>query len=369
MSDKDVLKGNIWRYYYGRRINVLGGAQNIHDKIFGEAHSISKYGTYEAQILTEFFREYKRIAQQNKKNLTFGDRFFLDIFGSQISIPNLDFTLGGNASDKTTSGGGFQFEAEIQSLLDKNFNKLEKESTTGSAMATSSLYIGTVPNDKNIEEFFKEIVGEKAKEIKENAGAVLVEEINKNETGTKNVYLTAAAARFGKVDIMGTGNEELVNIEIVSQPKDNTKLSLLFNLLANATFSVKSYTSKSTVHLGDTTGLKAIPAVAEWVGTPWARGAALYYLHHNTKGSDPNIKAEQKETEKELYQHYNHMKKVYELTGLGLEYEDLGKLNVDFLLVNRAREENIIVYSVKDLIENMKNNNRYSYRLVEALYV
>lgn len=368
MNNSETLKGNIWRYYYGRRINVLGGAQNIHDKIFGNTRSISKYGTNEAQILTEFFREYKKISQQNKKNLTFGDRFFLEIFGSQISLPLLDFSLGGNASDKETSGGGFQFEAEIQSLLDKNFNKIENSATTGSAMATSTLFLGTAPQDKDLDEFFKEIVGEKAKEIKENAGAILIEEINKEEAGTKNIYLTAASARFGKIDIMGSGDENLVNIEIVSQPKDATKLSLLFNLLANATFSVKSYTSKTTVHLGDTKGLKSIPAVAEWVGTPWARGAALYYLHHQTKGSDPRIKSEQKETERELYQHYTHMKKVYELTGLGLSYEDLGQLNVDFLLVNRARGEEITVYSVRDLIENMKNNKRYSYSLVESLY-
>lgn len=363
----DVLKGNIWRYYYGKRINVLGGAQNIHDKIFGESHSISNYGTQEAKILTEFFREYKKIMSQNNKNLSFGDRFFLEIFGSKISLPGLDFSLGGNASDKKTSGGGFQFEKEIQSLLDKNFNKLETENTTGSAMAASTLYIGTVPNDKDIEEFFKEIVGEKAKDIKEKAGAILIEEINKNEAGTKNVYLTAAAARFGKVDVMGTGDESQLNIEIVSKPKDSAKLSLLFNLLANATFSIKSYTSKSTVHLGDTKGVKAIPAVAEWVGTPWARGAALYYLHHQGQGTDKQIKPEQKETEKELYQHYGHMRKVYELTGLGLNYGDLGQLNVDFLLVNRARGEDIVVYSVRDLIENMKNN-RYSYNITSALY-
>lgn len=62
------------------------------------------------------------------------------------------------------------------------------------------------------------------------------------------------------------------------------------------------------------------------------------------------------------------MKKVFELTGIGLKYGDLVDLNVDFLLVNRARGSDITCYSVRDLVTNMKNGNRYSFATVKKMY-
>ena len=256
----DAFEGNIWRYYYKKRMNILKGTQDIHDKIFNETSSWSSYGIEDATLLTAFFREYKKVVKEDKaKNGSIADKYFLNLFGSQIKVPGLDFSLGGNASNKETAGGGFLFEAELQALLDKAFQK-DTDKVAGSSTTTSTLYLGKTSVDKDSEAFFKELLGEKAKEIQEAIGANFIEVIEEDDEKTKNVYLKTAAARAGKIDVAGKGEESL-NIEITIEGKNTQKIERIMRILSNATFSVKSYTSKSAVHLGDTKGYKAIPAV------------------------------------------------------------------------------------------------------------
>lgn len=61
------------------------------------------------------------------------------------------------------------------------------------------------------------------------------------------------------------------------------------------------------------------------------------------------------------------MRSVYELTGLGLKYDDLQDLtSVDFLLVNRASRtdmNSIHVYSTQELIKNFANSDKYEFSL------
>lgn len=362
-------KSQIWRTYYKKRMNILGGAKNIHDAIFGSGkENISKYGQAEAELLTDFFRQYKKVATAAKRqDITIGDQIFLQLGQTTIRLPALNFALGGNASNLETAQGGNLFEKEIQNLLNKSFDK-EKDSSAGTDTATSILKLGSTNLKTKPEDFLKEIAGKRAAEIINQIGISFVELLNEEEKGTKNVYLKTSGRRAGKTDAAGTGDKNDINITLETEDLSGGKLDKVLDVLSKANFSIKSYTSDNTIELGSTNDYKAVSAIGEWVGTDWSRGAALYYLHHPIKGEDKRISTYQEDSRDELYKHYDHMKKVFELTGLGLTYKDMSNLNVDFLLVNRARGEDIICYSVKDLISSMKNGTRYSFSEVANKY-
>lgn len=347
----------IWRYYWTKKIPVLTGAKNIHNRLFEENLSISKYGEKEAELLTKFFTQYKQ-AMKNKNNII-ENTLLTQILGSQVRIPELDFTKGGNAS--VGDSGGIQFEKEIQFLLDKSFNK--NDNTAGSQLAYTQLYIGEKTDGQDIQDFLQQSLGNKLQDIIDNVGDNFIELFNQEEK-TNSIFLKMSALRNGKIDVQGNGN---LNLEIIGEP--STELLQIINILKDASFSLKSYLSnKSAPHLGRSNGYKAVAAAAEYTGTLFARGAALYYAHHPMKGHDKKITPAQKETEKELYQHYEHMKKAFELTGMGLTYSDLTTAsNVDFLLVNNARGNKIAVYSTRDLLNKIKNN-RFTYNSIYKNY-
>ena len=264
---------------------------------------------------------------------------------------------------------GVLFEKEILSLLDKTFDKTSVEAhTQGSETATSYLKIGEMTTEANIQDFLKKQIEEDTLEaLLKDVNLKFIEEINEEEKKTKNIYLKVSGKRQGKVDVKGKDSSN-VNISLETQDLSGGKLDKILKILSSASFSIKSYTSARTIDLGKSNDQKAVSAIGEYVGTPYSRGAALYYLHHPVEGEDERIEPPQEETIKSMYTHYNHMKKVFELTGLGLNYGDLANLNVDFLLVNRAREGDITCYSVKDLVSTMKNGQRYSFAAVRKSY-
>ena len=264
---------------------------------------------------------------------------------------------------------GVLFEKEILSLLDKTFDKTSVGAhTQGSETATSYLKIGEMTTEANIQDFLKKQIEEDTLEaLLKDVNLKFIEEINEEEKKTKNVYLKISGKRQGKVDVKGKGSSN-VNISLETQDLSGGKLDKILKILSSASFSIKSYTSAKTIDLGKSNDQKAVSAIGEYVGTLYSRGAALYYLHHPIEGEDERIEPPQEETVKSMYTHYNHMKKVFELTGLGLNYGDLTNLNVDFLLVNRAREGDITCYSVKDLVSTMKNGQRYSFAAVRKSY-
>ena len=57
------------------------------------------------------------------------------------------------------------------------------------------------------------------------------------------------------------------------------------------------------------------------------------------------------------------MRKVYELTGIGLNYGDYKTLySTDFLLVNRTKGD-IKVFSTQDLIQKLEQTGKYSIKV------
>ena len=171
-----------------------------------------------------------------------------------------------------------------------------------------------------------------------------------------NIYVKINTSRSGKIDVQGSGTQN-VNIQGVA----SQELSRVINLLGTATFSVKSYKTNTSIHFGETVGAKAIAAMAEFTGTKRAKGSALFYISHPKIVNSLYKNNNEKEELEHIYEHYQHMKKIYELSGLGLTYSDLTELtHVDFLLVNRASNENIAVYSVRDLIDTFLNTGKFN---------
>lgn len=343
----DSLKNSgflIWRRYFNTNIPILGGVHDVHKKIIGnikKSSNLSQYGSQDAKILTQFFQKYKELQQINNNPLQ--TALTIDILGSNnITLPIIDFTKSGTA-----------FEKELYKIVDSTWNN--NSLTLGSQSASVYINIGKGNLSEN---FVQKVLGESYKDLINNFAKAVENKIIQSDSNG-NIYVKIETSRMGKIDVQGNGTK---NVKI--QGVASRDLSRVIDLLGNATFSVKSYKSNSTVHLGQTVGSKAIAAMAEFTGTKRARGSALFYISHPKIVNSLYKNNGEKEELEHIYEHYQHMKKIYELTGLGLTYSDLTELtHVDFLLVNRARGQDIVVYSVKDLIKTFLETGKFDYKI------
>lgn len=348
----EKLKYSIVRTYDNEPRDILDSAQIIHRYLFSTAKSVSKYRQSDADKLTEFFREIKKISQSEPTE--FGEVLKKDLmiseFENSIRQLGLDFTKGGKSS------GGIEFEKEIQKLVTQS-------DATGQSTAVVLIDLGAKSieqAEKKVAKLFDTTVDELAEWMKKN----IVPGTQFNASSPQDYYLKIGVKRFGKSDFQ-SGAGAQISFSVEGNPIGNLKD--VKNMLLNASFSIKSYKTDREVHLGNTSKKKAVSAVAEYVAEHQreknARWAGLYFLDHPEEKVE---KYQKREEVRELYQHYGHMRSVYELTGLGLRYEnDLEKMTkVDFLLVNRAYEGgDIKVWSTQELIQRFASADKYVFSL------
>lgn len=345
------IKYSIVRTYDNAPRGILESAQLIHRYLFNTAKSVSKYKQSDADKLTEFFREIKRISQSEPTDVggALKKDLMMSEFEESIRQLGLDFTKGGK------SQGGIEFEKEIQKLVTQT-------DSTGQSTAAVLIDLGA----KNLEQaeqkvakLFDTTVDEMAEWLKKN----IVPGTQFNASSPQDYYLKIGVKRFGKSDFQA-GQDATISFSVEGNPIGNLKD--VKNMLLNASFSIKSYKTDREVHLGNTSKRKAVSAVTEYVagqrGQKDARWAGIYFVDHPEEKVEKGQKAADV---KELYQHYGHMRSVYELTGLGLRYEnDLTQMTqVDFLLVNRANSDDITVYSTQELIQRFAHADRYIFAL------
>ena len=107
------------------------------------------------------------------------------------------------------------------------------------------------------------------------------------------------------------------------------------NIINRSKLSLKNYQSEWDIHLGNTDAWKAF-------STP------LLALGKNSKDIlDAFIAPDLKQFSKDkqtLNAHINHVRFVYELSGLGQETE------ADFILINKPNTDEIYVFAVSELI-------------------
>ncbi len=343
---------DIFRTYYKTRHNISKDAEIIHNYLFHRKNSISKYGKKEANILTKFFQELKNYSKIQTNNP--GEGIKKTLLGQRFEkIPILDFTKGGQGL------GGIQFEEELLKLFSNVIGE-EFKKNFGQMTGASYTNLGTT-NLVKATEMLSEYVGDEMEKTLENVEKRIVSGADIGAAPPDALYLKVGAKRYGKIDVYANNAEISEEFVFTDQIKPGSNLERALTLLQTATFSVKSYMTSGEIHLGETDKKKAVSAVAEYVATKTgkdaARYAGIYFLHHPDKpgeGDDP-IAA------KQLYEHYDHMKNVYELTGIGLRYSDVEELyNVDFLLVNRASEKEIKVYSTQELVKNFEKSNKFN---------
>lgn len=343
---------DIYRTYYGGRRNISGSAWIIHNYLFTRENSVSKYTKEDAELLTQMFKDLKYAYTQNQKSISGYAKGM--ILGNTIkNIPILDFALGGQ------SQGGVLFEKELLKLFAYETEEAMQNARKNVGQQTAASYINLGTEDASkakeiINNLLNDEIEEKLKYTEKN----IVQGGDIGAAPPTSLYLKIGAKRFGKIDVMA-GDGATINFEVEGEYKDPLKKAI--DIATKASFSVKSYLTGGDIHLGNTSKKKAVSAVSEYVAAKSnedARWAGIYFLHHPNGIAEEDIKQEKEKAGTVLYQHYDHMHKVYELTGIGLRYGDLSDLySVDFLLVNRAgSDSDIMVYSCQDLLKTLELN-------------
>lgn len=361
----------IFRTYFSQKINLSSAANKVHRFLFKKVAKSAGKTKEDADMLTEFFKAYKKASLSSGNN--FGEMIEFTIFKNTISVPKLDFTLGGNADTSDTGIGGVLFEKELQSFLTKNYNK--NDSTLGSSVPTVNIPIGEfervgAKNQKKLENFvLSQIRKEVYNDIIENSIVKIEQALGKIHTPVQT-YLKIGVSRSGKIDVAGAntslGSAEMGEANLIIEGEETPAMIKIKNLLETSTFSVKSYLTEGSIHLGNTYGGKAVSAIANYAAAQGGLGntasaVALHYLRH-PDGLNENVTKGQEPSFRRLYEHYKHMREVYELSGMGLQYEDILESGADFLIVNRASSDEINVYSIKDLMTKIERRESLSLR-------
>lgn len=340
----------VFRNYQNQARNINKSAELVHSYLFEKEKSVSKYGREDADKLTKFFQEIKTLSQTGLSNpgTALKQELMIQNFIEPIRALSLDFTKGGKST------GGIEFEKEIQKLV-TNAGSLGQET------ATSVIDLGTSDLSKA-----KEIVADFYETSIDKLSDYIINQIvpgeQFNAASPHDFYLKIGAKRYGKSDFKA-GSESGISFDIEGRAVGD--LARVEEILKDASFSIKSYMTNREVHLGNTSAKKAVSAVTEYVasqsGYEDAKWAGIYFIRHPKEKRE---KGQGAEKVRELYTHYKHMRSVYELTGLGLRYDDLKTMSsVDFLLVNRAGGDAINVYSTQELIQQFANKDKYQFSL------
>lgn len=363
----DYDKTHVYRTYkQAEHWDITDTNEKIHNYLFAKNNrnnlsNISKRTRNDAEILNNFFRQYKMIMNSNPKNIE--ESLVQDvIFNTVVKIPAINFAFGGRAQGDGKDAGGILWEKEIEKLFKEHI-------ISGNTQAASQVQIGNFTagkrNKGQIEEAIKRWVLNNADyEIDDVLKNYEQQKINENGNTKYGIFYKTTAKRDGKIDVKGS------NVQIEYEGTATGDLERALRLLETSSFSLKSYTSGDTASLGSTNPVKAVSAIVDYAeknGSFKAYPSKLFFIHHPNKsefgrGTKPDYQR--------LYTHYDHMQKIYELTGLGLHYSGIqDMIGVDFLVVNRAASDtNIEVYATSDLIGNMTKTGRFSYKQIYKSY-
>lgn len=162
---------------------------------------------------------------------------------------------------------------------------------------------------------------------------------NNSLQSTQEKHWTKPEFRAQKVDVNGLS---VVTAEADLHPawKD------LYQLFSNCTFSVKNYSSFSqslNIYLGNSDYFKALYGVlSNYTGYSQTDIEKIIYSGINSFLNSSN---------KTVTMHFNHLRFIYELTGVGLFDKDGTPISgVDFLIYNDPSSDAIFVRSTADLI-------------------
>lgn len=172
--------------------------------------------------------------------------------------------------------------------------------------------------------------------------------------------------REGKTDIRTLSGEE--SLKITLEPgNDFFKLN---NLFKDATFSLKNYSKDTTsIELGSTNMFRVLYTTVNYFeGKSLHEDGVISFIYAIANRN------KQGENEEEINEHLGHLQVIYELTGLGAQYffektgnqildeennnlKQLLRKGVKFLVVNTYDSDDIQVFSTKNLLASLFDEN------------
>lgn len=305
--------------------------------------SLDKFGDNEeeaqnAEILQDFFQQLKRYV--NGETLSEEEMGLFELFVTNLK--KVDARINPERLFKTSGWqGGLKFEREVDKIF-RTFLLMG-----GDEQAAKKSYVIGQEQGGTLSELTEEILLEKLTQGGEKG--------LKKIGGVEKVYSllkAGSAIRSGKVDVDFSSYQGTATITLTGSNFDK-----VFNILRQATFSNKNYSSKryvgikdgqimledvanKDIHLGSTNLVKAVYGALRFLN--FSEDIAISYA----------IQANENKIEPKS--HVFHLKSLYELTGAGIVYKG-GKTMASiakYLIYNDPYGE-IWVKSTSSIIRDM----------------
>lgn len=308
--------------------------QDIHERLKIQLESqAAQREAQNAKELQDFF-------QQLKFKINHGGDINDPIYGAIIDEI---FPKGGKLSrDKFFRHhgrqGGFTFEREVARIILAVTKRVGGEAT--SKIKIKQAIIGNATGTTEFEQFTKQIEDELVDSYTEAVSKETAKEIDKKSSRE----LTSLSKVFGKIDVKGFD----IGIDVKDQ-----HLGKIYNLLKDATFSAKNYSTESWKDPSIKYNTPITMGSSDWYRSVLG---ALHYIDPDS--SEEKLKSEifavlkndgpGKNISKTTRSHLYHLKAFYEITGAGIIYSNGESYGIaKYLIYNDPSTDNIYVISTR----------------------
>lgn len=330
-------------------------------------HSESE--SVKAARMTNFFQKIKDFSKDPDKTDSEADFYnqLLDILQKSKVLRNHNLKTLFSKGKLDNSKSGLQFEKEVAGIMSilatgRVTKKNLKKMATGNVKA-----ISTEEMDKFLTDYFK-VTGLKDnkaiievidKDLPEGVIASLLElvpksiqKIGEDDQKKESQYKAIFSKISAKID------NERGSIQVTKSWNVSNETRQAIDDILSAKFTSKSYARGQNIGIGSTNIMRVWFSVLSTVNGAQdylTQSSSLLHainLMNCNKSQGINRQARWENTALHIY----HMRFIYELTGLGLKGElgDLG--SADYLLYNESNNDNIYVYSTKEIISQLFDN-------------
>ena len=348
-------------YYNGKKngISVHQFMEQVHGSMkLKYSHSNTSYTTdiIQANQLQNFFQDLKSVANNGTAN--FFDQMIIEQILKNMqagnSFMNKNF-LTENLFSATGIKGGFSFERQLSAIIEvvmksvatEDFEFDKTQVLLGGDRGTTIGLDEIDLSDASVQKFLKKI-GTKTQRFIENENT---------QSKLKQYYLPEVD---GKIDVKG--------YSILVRADADARLIQIYNLLKDATFSAKNYSSmrfdekqkmfieavgRNNLYLGKSNILRSIyGSLKEFSPDPKTTQSAIFAGYNAIARGDTDVA-----------NHFYHLRYMYELMGTGITYNGTSFGNVRFLIFNDPHG-NIYVKSTGEIFsdiieETLSNKNKW----------
>lgn len=329
-------------YYNGKRgKSVSTFMKEVHTKMKVKYQDKNIEAQKQAQELQLFFQELKMAARYGINSQNFVNSMIIAEVLQQIpnhmqgkfKIENLFRGTG------TSYYQGDRFERELTSVI---ASVLESVSEDSSSVSKSKILIGSETGkttaDDEVDNLAEELLKTTGKSIEKVLGKEAQTQFLKHQKSVQ-----------AKIDVRGYE----VKVKATATPE----MLHIYDLLKQATFSAKSYSSMtwdqkiktiSDITLGKTHYYRAFSGPLSDLGYGKATVASAIFAG----------KAKVQNGDREVAKHFFHLRYIYELTGSGIIYnngQDYGE--VKFLIYNDPSTDGIYVKSTSGILQDILNDD------------